>query len=93
MLENTSKGSELNPYLPVTRYTPPTSLLQAEDDPVDDVENSLVYFAALKKAGVPEMHIYAHSGNAFGLRHRTQPITAWPQLVEVWLRTVGVVSP
>jgi dipeptidyl aminopeptidase/acylaminoacyl peptidase len=61
MLENTSKDFELNPAVPVARKTPPIFLLHAEDDDVDDVENSLVYYAALKKAGVPvEMHLYSH---------------------------------
>jgi len=92
MLEHTSKHFELNPYVPVTSQTPPTFLLQAEDDPVDDVENSLVYFAALKKAKVPvEMHLYAHGGHAFGLRRTEQPITEWPHLVETWLKTIGMI--
>src|SRR6185295_11048292 len=43
----------LNPDIRVTSRTPPTFLLQAYDDPVDPVENSLVYCAALRKAGVP----------------------------------------
>lgn len=93
MLEHTSKPFELNPYIPVTSQTPPTFLLQAEDDPVDSVNNSLVYYIALKKAGVPvEMHLYAHGGHAFGLRRTKFPITAWPQLVERWLRTIGIIS-
>src|SRR5262249_52393438 len=93
MMEHTGKTHELNPYLPVTKQTPPTFLLQAEDDPVDSVENSLVYFAALKKADVPvEMHLYAHGGHAFGLRRTKFPITAWPQLVETWMRTIGMIS-
>jgi acetyl esterase/lipase len=50
MLEHTSKNFELNPYIPVNRNTPPQFVIQAEDDPVDDVQNSLVYFAALKKS-------------------------------------------
>jgi acetyl esterase/lipase len=67
-------------------------LLQAEDDPTDDVENSLVYYAALKKAGVSvEMHLYAHGGHAFGLRRTEFPITARPQLVETWLGTLGTI--
>jgi len=93
MMENTTKKFELNPYLPVTRQTPPTFLLQAEDDPIDTVQNSLVYYAALKKAGVPvEMHLYAHGGHGFGLRHTKFPITGWPQLVEAWLGTIGMIS-
>ena len=88
-----SKKFELNPDVPVVRQTPPAFLLQAEDDPVDNVNNSLVYYAALKKAGVPvEMHLYAHGGHAFGLRRTKFPITAWPQLVETWLGTIGMIS-
>ena len=42
-LENTNKDFQLNPYVPVTNQTTPTVLLQAEDDPIDTVRNSLVY--------------------------------------------------
>ena len=93
LLEHTSKDFELNPYVPVTRETPPTFIVHAQDDPVDPVENSLVYYSALRKAGVPaEMHIYVKGGHAFGLRRTESPITGWPQLVETWLGTIGMVS-
>jgi acetyl esterase/lipase len=83
----------LNPDIRVSRQTPPTFLLQAEDDPVDPVENSLVYYSALREAGVPaEMHVYVNGGHAFGLRRTEFPITRWPGLVETWLGAVGVVS-
>jgi acetyl esterase/lipase len=83
----------LNPDLHVTIQTPPTFLLQAEDDHVDNVNDSLAYYIALKKAGVPvEMHLYAQGGHAFGLRRTSSPITGWPQLVETWLRTIGMIS-
>jgi acetyl esterase/lipase len=92
MLENTSKPFQLNPYVPITKQTPPTFLVQAEDDPVDTVKNSLVYYAALKKAGVPvEMHLYAQGGHAFGLRRTKLPVTGWPQLVETWLGAIGMI--
>ena len=68
-------------------------MLQAEDDPVDNINNSLVYYIALKNAGVPvEMHLYAEGAHAFGLRRTKFPITAWPQLVETWLGTIGMIS-
>jgi acetyl esterase/lipase len=83
---------ELNPDIPVTRETPPTFLLQAENDPVDSINNSLVYYIALKKAGVPvEMHLYAEGKHAFGLRPTKFPITRWPELVETWLGTIGMI--
>jgi acetyl esterase/lipase len=69
----------------------PTFLLQNEDDDSDRVEDSVSYYMALKKSGVPvEMHLYAQGGHAFGLRRTKFPVTAWPQLVETWLGTLGV---
>ena len=83
---------KLNPNVPVTRQTPPTFLVQAEDDNVDGVNQSVAYYIALKDAGVPvEMHLYAHGGHAFGLRRTNLPITAWPQLVQTWLTTIGMI--
>jgi len=83
----------LNPNLPVSRETPPTFLLQAENDFTDGVNQSLVYYTALKDADVPvEMHLYAQGGHAFGLRPSELPISGWPKLVETWLRTTGVVK-
>jgi len=82
---------KLNPNVPVTRDTPPTFIVQAEDDDVDGVQQALTYFAALKGAGVPtEMHLYAQGGHAFGLRRTSKPITAWPDLADAWMRTIGV---
>ena len=89
---NADKELSLNPDIPVTSQTPPTFLLQAEDDHVDNVDDSLAYYIALKKAGVPvEMHLYAQGGHAFGLRRTEVPITGWPELVETWLRTIGMI--
>ncbi|UWZ81779.1 alpha/beta hydrolase [Occallatibacter riparius] len=88
---NADRETSLNPDLHVTKETPPTFLLQAEDDRVDSVYDSLTYFLALKKAGVPaELHVYAQGNHAFGLRRTKLPITAWPELVETWLRTIGM---
>jgi acetyl esterase/lipase len=81
----------LNSNVPVSRETPPTFLVQAEDDYVDGVNQSLVYYAALAKARVPaELHLYAHGGHAFGLRRTKLPITHWTDLADAWMRTIGV---
>ncbi len=85
------KAFALNPDIQVGGQTPPTFLLHAEDDPIDPVENSLAYHAALRKAGVPaEMHVYVNGGHAFGLRRTESPITDWPRLLEAWLGTIGI---
>ena len=82
----------LNPDIKVTSRTPPTFLLQAQDDPVDPVENSLVYYRALQQANVPaELHVYVSGRHAFGLRPTESPVTHWPQLVETWLNAIGII--
>jgi acetyl esterase/lipase len=82
-----------NPDIHVTDKTPPSFILQAEDDPVH-AENAVVYFMALKNAKVPaEMHIYAQGGHGYGLRPTALPVTRWPQLVETWLHTIQILAP
>lgn len=80
----------LNPEIHPTEQTPPTFLAQAEDDSVH-VENSLVYYQALKNAKVPaEMHLFAKGGHGYGLRRTELPVTHWPDLVQTWLHTIEV---
>jgi hypothetical protein len=46
---------------------------------------------ALKNAKVPaELHIYSQGGHGYGLRRTALPVTTWPQSVEVWFHTIGV---
>ena len=79
-----------NSEIHATDKTPPSFIVQAADDPVH-VENATVYFLALKNAKVPaELHIYAQGGHGYGLRRTALPVTAWPDLVETWLRTIQV---
>jgi acetyl esterase/lipase len=82
--QNFAPNADIKP----TANTPHTFILQAEDDPVH-VENALVYILALKNAKVPaELHVYAEGGHGYGLRRTELPITAWPEEVETWLRTI-----
>jgi acetyl esterase/lipase len=77
----------------ISNEAPPTFILHAQDDPVDDVRHSLVYFLALHEAKIPtEMHIYAEGGHGFGLRRTEKPITHWTDLAERWFRTIGVLN-
>lgn len=78
------------PDIPVTADTPPTFLLQAEDDGAH-VENAVYYFLALKAFKVPaELHVYANGGHGYGLRRTALPVTGWPDLVDVWLKTIKI---
>ncbi len=83
-----------NPDIQPTADTPPTFILQAENDYVAHVESSVVYFMQLKNAKVPaELHIYAEGGHGFGLRSGDLPILGWPKLVETWLHTIKMLPP
>ena len=80
------------PDLTVTSSTPKTFLIQAENDSAG-VENSLAYFAALRKNKVPaEMHVYAEGGHGYGLRPTADPIAGWPVRAADWLRHIGVLG-
>jgi len=85
----------LNPVIKshINAETPPTFLLQNEDDHVDSIEDALSYYIGLKAANVPvELHAYAQGGHAFGLRPSKLPVSGWPHLVEDWLGTIGMIS-
>jgi hypothetical protein len=62
-------------------------LLRHRPDRVSGAGRLLVYYIALKNAGVPgKIHLYPEGKHAFGLRLTKFPITRWPQFVETWLR-------
>ena len=82
------EGYALAPELPVTAQTPPTFLLQAEDDG-PHVDSSLAYFIALKSAKVPvELHIFPNGGHGYGLRKKGKTTDVWPELAAAWLSRV-----
>lgn len=84
-------NGSFDPKLPVTKAAPPTFIAQAWDDPTDPICNSLMYAAALDKAGVStEVHLFAKGGHAFALRHKDEPVGTWPRLVELWLKQIGM---
>jgi acetyl esterase/lipase len=101
MLVHAKHPFDLNNTLPVDSNTPPMFILQAGNDPVDTIQNSLVYYIALKKAGVhAEYHVYAEGGHAFGLNKTALdnpdwnklPIADWENLVVRWLKTINMTS-
>ena len=76
---------KLAPEIQVTANTPPTFIMQTEDDPIN-VENGLYYYLALKKAKVPaEMHLYPKGGHGYGFRSKTGGTSTYPQLIAAWL--------
>lgn len=94
MLDN-SKGKnnlELQPWVKISPQAPPTLIIHAMNDPVDDIRQPMAYALALNDAGVPvDMRIYAKGGHAFGMRPTNDPITTqWPGQMGQWLRNIGV---
>ncbi len=84
------KDDKVSPELKISATTPPTFLVQTEDDPVH-VENSLIYYRALLAAKVPaELHLYASGGHGYGMRPNGKAVTEWPKLVEQWMHGLGV---
>ena len=85
-------GLNLAPWMTISANAPPTLLIHAMNDPVDDVRHSMAYGLALNDAGVPvDMRFYAKGCHAFGLRPTSDPITTeWPGAVLKWLENIGV---
>lgn len=81
------------PAANVTKRTPPTFLVHAEDDSTVPVGNTLEFRAALVAAGVPvETHLFANGGHGFGLRRAMgKPAAAWPDLFQAWTRSMGLI--
>ncbi len=76
--------------LQVTADTPPTFLLHATDDPGVPVENSLLFYAALRKNKVPtEMHIYPTGGHGFALGLQDPHLATWTDQWVGWLNSLN----
>ena len=80
--------------LHVTAQTPPTFLFATSDDDVVPVENSINFYSALHRAGVPaELHMFAHGAHGVGLDLADPALGEWPILLEEWLRGRGLLDP
>jgi acetyl esterase/lipase len=74
----------------VTKDTPPTFLFSTTDDKTVPVINSVMFYSALVKAGVPaEMHIFQHGAHGAGLASINPQLSGWPDLVAKWMRERG----
>jgi len=86
-------GLTLTPSIKIAATCPPTLIIHAGDDPVDDVRHSVTYYLALQQAGIAaEMHLYAKGGHAFSVRGTSDPITHWSDLAEKWMVSIGMMA-
>lgn len=71
----------------VTNKTPPTFLFHTTEDKAVKPENSVEFYLALRRAGVPaELHVFERGRHGVGLATAQDATRAWPQLCENWLR-------
>jgi acetyl esterase/lipase len=74
----------------VTSETPPTFLFHTDGDQAVPSENSVLFYLALRKAGVPaEMHIYERGNHGVGLAQKDPVLSTWPDRLADWLRNRG----
>ncbi len=72
----------------VTKETPPTFLVHTSGDSGVPAENSVLFYLALRKAGVPaEMHIYEKGEHGFGLGPGDPVLSTWPKLCIEWMKS------
>jgi acetyl esterase/lipase len=87
-------ASDLLSHLSLERQvipdTPPTFIVQSEEDHTVPMENSIMFYEALKHAGVPaELHLYAVGKHGFGMKSGLGPTSDWPDRLEDWMRFHG----
>jgi acetyl esterase/lipase len=81
LIENLSNETQ------VTAQTPPTFIFQTNADTTVPAENSVQFYLALRKAGVPaEMHVYEHGPHGVGLAPTDEVLSSWPARLAEWMR-------
>jgi acetyl esterase/lipase len=77
----------------VTARTPPTFLFHTDADKGVLPENSVLFYLALRKAGVPaELHIYANGPHGVGLAPKDPVLSSWPDRLRDWLDGRGLMK-
>lgn len=81
----------ISPELKVDKNTPPTILIQTQDDN-SHIDSSIFYYYALKEAKVPAtMHLYPSGGHGYGARNTGHTVNEWPHRVLSWLRDIKMI--
>ncbi|MBB6112134.1 Acetyl esterase/lipase [Mucilaginibacter lappiensis] len=77
--------------LHVLEHTPPAFLAQAEDDPISNVENSRLMYAALQNHQIPaEIHLFPTGGHGWGMGAPGSPEQEWPKYFKAWLKKMNI---
>lgn len=74
----------------VTKETSPTFLVHSSEDTTVVVENSLLFYQAMRRAKAPiEMHLYPKGPHGSGMDPKLGPTAEWPKHCELWMRFNG----
>jgi acetyl esterase/lipase len=73
----------------VTQETPPTFIIHAIDDEAVSVENSLLFYKALRENYIStEIHLYPEGGHGFSLQSKNPRLRKWPNLMIDWIKSL-----
>ncbi len=76
--------------LQVTAKTPPAFLFHTTEDTGVPPENSVAFYLAFRKAGVPaELHIYEKGQHGVGLAQKDPVLSTWPDRCRAWMEARG----
>lgn len=79
----------------VTKETPPTFIMVADDDPTTPPEHSVSFYLALRKAQVSaELHVYKAGKHGFGMGTTRGPVQGWTKVCRTWIEsTIPISNP
>jgi|GEM_PF-880103 len=81
---------ELSPELHVTKETPPAFLVHGDKDGGVQADNSVLYYLACRRAGVPaELHVFQNASHSFHLGNHDPAVSEWPKLLTNWMSVNG----
>jgi acetyl esterase/lipase len=83
----------MSPDLQVSPSTPPTFLVHTQADSIVPVDNSMAFFQALTRAGVPaELHVFDQGEHGQGMNYAPGPAAGWPKRAQEWLLSRGLLD-
>ncbi len=79
--------NHLSNEMQVKQNTPPTFIVHSGDDKGVPIENSLMFYKALREKDIPaEMHFFPSGGHGYSMAQNNESLRSWPDLLNVWLR-------
>ena len=77
----------------VTSATSPSFLWHTNEDTAVPPENSVMFYLALRRAGVPaELHVYEKGGHGLGLATSVPGVSSWPLQCQQWMQGRGLLG-